>query len=63
MTHVEFRRILIERITKMQDVLDAKGKEYASDADRLHNFKSAAGLTGSPLSFAANISAWELNFI
>ena len=41
MTHIEFRKILIERITKMQDTLDSKGKEYASDEDRLHNFKSS----------------------
>jgi hypothetical protein len=44
MTHLEFRSIMLSRIRKIQDTLDAKGKEYASDDDRLHNFKQAAML-------------------
>lgn len=44
MTHAEFQMILRNRITKMQDTLDAKANEYATE-DRLHNFKAAAKLT------------------
>lgn len=44
MTHTEFRTILNNRITQMQEVLDSKAREYASDTDRLHNFKEASSL-------------------
>jgi hypothetical protein len=37
-----FNTILEERQKKTQSILSKKAEEYASDTDRLHNFKSAA---------------------
>lgn len=42
MTAVEFDAILSARLAKAREVLAAKAGEYATDADRLHNFKRAA---------------------
>ena len=40
------------------DTLTAKAKEYASDGDRLHNFKVAAAIQGvSPLEALAGMMA------
>jgi hypothetical protein len=46
MTAAEFDAILSARLEKTRSVLASKAGEYASDKDRLHNFKSAAGLEG-----------------
>ena len=40
-----FLALLEQRIDKIRAVLASKAKEYATDADRLHNFKLAAQLT------------------
>ena len=39
-----FNEMLEERIRKTRTVLDSKNKEYASDTDKLHNFKRASGM-------------------
>ena len=38
----EFDKIVEERVEKIKSILISKAKEYASDTDRLHNFKVAA---------------------
>lgn len=40
----DFARVFDAQIARSMDVLKAKGSEYATDDDVLHNFKSAAGL-------------------
>lgn len=42
MTNHDFEVLLTLRVQKIQSVLASKAKEYASDDDRLHNFKVAA---------------------
>jgi hypothetical protein len=42
----EFTRLIEEQIGRSTSLLIDKAKEYASDTDRLHNFKVAAGLLG-----------------
>lgn len=44
MTHEEFYVVFNEQIKKCEDVLIAKGKEYAANDDRLFNFKQVAKL-------------------
>jgi hypothetical protein len=44
MTASEFKRIFDETVAKSGAMLIGKATEYASDADRLHNFKQAAAL-------------------
>lgn len=46
MTPAQFDEILEARIIKTRTVLGAKAGEYASERDRLHNFKRSAGVTG-----------------
>lgn len=46
MTPEEFDSIVKHRIDQSMDVLLSKAGEYASDTDRLHNFKVAARLQG-----------------
>lgn len=43
MTAAEFNRLLEHRICKIRDTLSAKGAEYASTTERLHNFKADVG--------------------
>jgi hypothetical protein len=38
----EFQELLEHRLAKIEAILGAKGKEYSSENDRLHNFKTAA---------------------
>ena len=38
----DFDEIVEQRIKKIKEVLQSKATEYASDNDRLHNFKRAA---------------------
>lgn len=47
MTGAEFDVILEQRIVLMRHVLGLKAGEYASNKDRLHNFKEAAALCQS----------------
>ena len=37
----DFNKLLEARIKMTREVLDSKNKEYASDVDKLHNFKRA----------------------
>lgn len=39
-----FEKVIKEQIGTCEDVLIGKAKEYATDDDRLHNFKNAAGM-------------------
>lgn len=42
----EFTNVLEEQIERSTNVLVVKANEYATDGDRLHNFKQAAHLQG-----------------
>lgn len=44
MTNEAFLAVLEARISSMRSVLASKAKEYATVADRLHNFKRAASI-------------------
>jgi len=46
MTKLEFDKIVRRRLGLVERTLIARAKEYATDADRLHNFKEAALLEG-----------------
>jgi hypothetical protein len=46
MTAEVFNKLLEDRWLKMRIVLRAKAGEYATDADRLHNFKTAGAEFG-----------------
>jgi hypothetical protein len=46
MSTEEFTRLIEEQIARSTSLLIDKAKEYASDVDRLHNFKVAAQLLG-----------------
>ena len=46
MTNNEFNKIVTNRIDLIQSVLVNKAAEYASDGDRLANFKDGAAITG-----------------
>jgi hypothetical protein len=42
----KFKEAIEKHIGQINSNLLAKAKEYASDADRLHNFNRASGITG-----------------
>ena len=42
MTHLEFNEIVNKRFVKAKKVLLVKAEDYATDADRLRNFKDGA---------------------
>jgi len=44
MNVIKFNAMLEERIRKTRQVLDSKNKEYASDTDKLRNFKRAGAM-------------------
>jgi hypothetical protein len=46
MLREEFEEIFEARVAKTRDLLINKAKEYAADADRLHNFKRGSQITG-----------------
>lgn len=46
MTKEKFEEIFEARIAKVRDLLVTKAKEYAGDADRLHNFNRGATISG-----------------
>ena len=43
----QFDAVVTNRISKIKSVLLAKGKEYAKEGDRYHNFNVAARVLGS----------------
>ena len=43
----QFDKVCNKRLEKIKSVLLAKGKEYAKDGDRYHNFNVAARVLGS----------------
>jgi hypothetical protein len=46
MNQEDFDKIVERRLILVKDTLCKKGKEYAPDHDKLHNFKAAASLLG-----------------
>lgn len=46
MQHADFNHILEAQIEKCRTVLGGKSKEYATDSDKLHNFKVASDIQG-----------------
>ncbi len=42
----DFNELVLERFNQCGETLCNKGDEYASDKDRLHNFKKAAQIKG-----------------
>ena len=44
MTHDEFKKLFKETIKESERILIKKGEEYATEQDRLHNFRTAAAL-------------------
>lgn len=53
-----FNQIIEERLEKCKKVLCGKAEEYASNFDRLHNFKVAAALQGiQPITALAGMMA------
>jgi len=48
MNQKEFDEVLESRINNIRFVLQSKAKEYATDVNRLHNFKLAAKLESKP---------------
>lgn len=44
MKNDQFNNIVTAQLTQVEKTLIKKGAEYATDSDRLHNFKQAAGL-------------------
>lgn len=52
MQHAQFNDILDQQIKLCRDVLVVKSESYASDSDKLHNFKVAADIQGCSLSQA-----------
>jgi hypothetical protein len=54
----EFSIIIEKQIDRCKKILGVKAGEYATDADRLHNFKIAAALQGiTPLQALAGMMA------
>ena len=47
MKHQDFEIILNNRIESIRKTLNAKGTEYATEDDRLHNFKVAARIANT----------------
>lgn len=44
MNCTDFEKVFDEQIALCRNILGSKAKEYATDGDRLHNFKLSAGL-------------------
>lgn len=47
MNSAQFERVLEELLTRVENILGTKAGEYASDKDRLHNFKVTATIQGT----------------
>ena len=54
--------MLEERIKKTRAVLDSKNKEYASDIDKLHNFRRASGMLQCSPEYAL-VGMWTKHII
>jgi len=48
MNNEQFNQVVEDRISKIRAILVKKAVEYASDTDRLHNFKVAAQISSKP---------------
>lgn len=46
MNSQEFNEVVEEQLEKCKSLLTAKGREYSTEQDKLHNFKVAAELQG-----------------
>jgi len=46
MRHEKFNELLKEILNRTTNVLASKSAEYASDSDKLHNFKCAGAMLG-----------------
>lgn len=46
MNSKDFEALVDNRFKECRETLFIKGKEYSSDTDRLHNFKTAARVDG-----------------
>lgn len=46
MIQEKFDKVVENRLQSIKDTLLLKGKEYASDTDKLHNFNKASEITG-----------------
>ena len=58
MNNIEFQSVLDAQIQRVRDILEHKAEEYASDVDRLANFKTAGGIKGeSPKQALAGMMA------
>ena len=56
MNAIEFEKIVDEQVKRSVDILVVKAKEYASEEDRLHNFKQAASIqVTTPINACAGI--------
>lgn len=49
MTHEEFGKLFEARVKKSRETLVTKAQEYATDNDRMHNFRVAAALRGTTI--------------
>lgn len=47
MNEADFNDVVIRRVERIKTILGRKAAEYASEGDRLHNFKSAGLLLGT----------------
>ena len=56
MTSKRFNEIIGDQLDRCEHILCVKAKEYATD-DRLHNFKVAAALQGTPRQALAGMMA------
>lgn len=45
MTTEEFDKVIERRVELINTVMRSKNREYATDADKFHNFKSARGIS------------------
>lgn len=47
MKSVQFTEVFEQQVERCREVLVKKAEEYATDVDRLHNFKAAAGFNST----------------
>ena len=64
MNNQTFNSLLENRITKTREVLGAKAGEYASEDDRLHNFKVAARFSATQITpEEALVGMWRKHLV
>lgn len=49
MTKQDFDKIVDQRLALIKTSLETKGKEYATDTDKLHNFRKAAEINDTSM--------------